>query len=363
MPLLPIASKLKNLSPQTRIIGVLDKSAKFADIIANSPDFDTVLSIDAGKYRRYPNQSTLEKMTDLSTHSKNIQDGFKTLKGFSQAVRLLSSHKPDVIFFKGGYVSVPLGLAARVKKIPYIVHDSDATLSLTGKIIGRWAKYHMFGIGIPEGMRQSDRLIHVGVPVSDAFRRTSATRQSEYKQAIGVSDSKPLVLVVGGSQGAEQLNKIVIKNIEQLTANNINVLHQTGKGRASTAKTEYYQQIEFITDLATYSGAADVVVTRAGSGIAEFSAQEKAIIVVPAEQLAGGHQMQNAQILSDKEAAEVLHERKLQLNPGLLTDRIVGLLNDSKQRLSLAQNLSRVYPKDASLRIAKLLLKQNYENN
>lgn len=148
--------------------------------------------------------------------------------------------------------------------------------------------------------------------------------------------------------------------IKDLTKNSeYYVIHQTGKGNfnKTNIKASNYQQIEYIKDLYIYSGAADVIITRAGSVIAEFAAQNKALIVCPAPHLADNHQLKNAKILEDANAAIVLQENRLLNEPKLLEQEISNLLKSDSKCEILRNNLSNLYPKNAANDIAKIIVK------
>ena len=329
----------------------------FKHVLDKSNNIDAVHKVSAGKYRRYPNQSFFETIRDVETHIKNAHDGVKTIQGLAEALRLLSKHKPDVLFLKGGYVSVPMGIAARIRNVPYIVHDSDATVSLTGKIVGRWAKYHVFGIAIPKIYANHENALHLGVPVSRDFKKVSNAMKKDYQKQLSIPEDKKVVLVVGGSQGAETINRLIKQTFNQLN-HNVMVLHQTGKGNQTSISDSRYRQVEYIEDMSIYSGAADVIVSRAGSTIAEFSKQEKPVIVIPGKKLAGSHQLANATILQDQQAAIMLDEDDLLVDSKKLPKTVNSLLSSEIKSTKLAENLQKVFPGNASKKIAELLIKE-----
>jgi UDP-N-acetylglucosamine--N-acetylmuramyl-(pentapeptide) pyrophosphoryl-undecaprenol N-acetylglucosamine transferase len=140
---------------------------------------------------------------------------------------------------------------------------------------------------------------------------------------------------------------------ELLALPKLHIIHQTGKHQDGLPEdSERYTKVSFIPSMHLYTGAADVIVTRAGSFMAELAAQTKTAVVVPAPHLAGGHQVKNAQILSDKDAAVVITEDKARRDTSVLTDTIRELLADRKRSNTLAANLHALYPSDAAKKIA-----------
>ena len=140
-PILAVADEIKKAHPDSKIIYIGQKGDTFADIVAENMLIDEVRSVSAGKFRRY-NGEGLKQLLDFKTIWLNVRDAFRVIKGFWECNKLLSTIKPDVVFCKGGFVGVPVGLAAARLKIPYLTHDSDAIPGLANRIISRWAAKH-----------------------------------------------------------------------------------------------------------------------------------------------------------------------------------------------------------------------------
>lgn len=345
-----------------KIITIADQQSKFAHLLESSTDIDNLVLIKAGKFRRYPNQSTIQTLLDIKTLGLNIRDGFRTLVGIFQSFKLLRKIKPNKIFIKGGYVGVPVGISAKLLNIPYITHDSDATPGLANRIIGRWASLHLVGYDKSLYNYPTSKTIQVGVPIADDFKLVTAKDKLNYKQSLKISKSSKVVFITGGSQGAKKLNQIIAKIIDQLLAiENIYIIHQTGRGRAdSMPKASNYNRFEYSQELYKFSGVADVIVTRAGSSVAEFASQHKPLIVIPADHLADNHQLKNAKLLEKSEASVVLQESELSKNPTDLLNSIKNLINNPTNQNKLSYNLAKMFPNDATNKIAKLLL--DYDN-
>lgn len=347
---MPIAAKLKKKDKSISVIAVSDKDGKFNNVLDTSKDIDDVVRISGGKYRRYKDRPKLDSLTDVKTHALNLRDAGRTVKGLSQALGVISKYKPDIIFIKGGYVSVPVGLAAGIKKIPYITHDSDSVPSLVTKIIGKKANKKLIGMPVSES-----GFIHVGIPVSDNFKHVSNDAQKQFKNDINIEPKQKTILITGGSQGAQRINHIVSAILPKLSQDDIFVIHQTGT-KFDAMPTNNYMPVPYIKDMYKYSGAADVIVCRAGSSMAEFAQQDKPMIAIPAKQLAGSHQVLNAKIIKENNAAVILDEDELDKNPIKLYETIQSLLTDSNESKKLADSAKKIYPDDAADKIVDMLL-------
>src|SRR5665213_914894 len=185
-PLLAVAHELKQLHPGSRVIYIGQRGDSLADIPAQHPDIDEVYNVRAGKFRRYSGEG-LKQLLDVSTVLKNVRDSGRVVMGLVGARRLLKRLKPDVIFIKGGFVGVPVGLAAAQLNIPFITHDSDAIPGLANRIIARWATAH--AVALPKSAYDypPDKTFTVGVPISHEFQPLSAALQKKYRQQLDIA--------------------------------------------------------------------------------------------------------------------------------------------------------------------------------
>ena len=134
-PLKALAGELKRQIPGCELTFVAQENDQFAQVIEAGKDVDTVISIRAGKYRRYPNESTLKRLFDARTHALNGRDMLLNLRATWQSYRYLQKARPDAVLGKGGFVSVPVGLAAHRLGIPLVIHESDSRLGLANRIL------------------------------------------------------------------------------------------------------------------------------------------------------------------------------------------------------------------------------------
>lgn len=365
-PILALAHEIKALSPDTTVIYVGEKGGKFSELIDNHKDIDGVYSISAGKLRRYYEESWLRRLTDIQANLLNARDFFRFIAGTLQAYRLLGRIKPDVVFQKGGFVGVPVGLAAWRRRIPLVTHDSDSLPGLANRLVSRWAVLHATAMPAEyyAAYYPAAKVMQVGVLVDAAYQLVTPEMQNECKLKLRLRPDAPLLLITGGSSGAEAINKAVKQSIATLLQNHstLQIIHQTGKGKAEIYggfTHERLKVVEFMNPMPDYTGAADIIVTRAGANaLAEFGVQGKACIVVPSPYLTGGHQMKNAAILEEKGAVMVVEENELLDSQHGLFAAVASLLTNEKKRQQLAQRLHEQTIPDASHRLAMVLLEQ-----
>ena len=241
--------------------------------------------ISSGKLRRY---------FDL----KNFSDPFRVLKGYGEALKLMKKYKPDVVFSKGGFVAVPVVLAAKHYKVPAIIHESDMTPGLANKICIPSAK--TICCNFPETLNYlpKDKAILTGSPIRKELLEGDRLTGLQYAH---LSANKPVILVIGGSLGSITVNSAVRKVLPKLL-NRYQVIHICGKGNLdeSLINLDGYKQYEYVdTPLKHFFAAADIVVSRAGANsICEILALRKPNVLIPLSAAASrGDQILNACLL------------------------------------------------------------------
>lgn len=328
---------------------------------------DEVRSIFAGKFRRYHGETWIKRVLDVKTNLLNLRDFFLFLLGLLQSFVLVKRLEPQVIFLKGGFVGVPIGIAAAFWHVPFVTHDSDATAGLANRIVSKWARYH--ATALPESFYNypKERTRYVGVLVGDAFQAITPDMQMQYKAQLGMPAQSRVLLVTGGSLGAKRLNESFQTLAERLLKDfeNLIIVHQVGKNGAATYKGFSHPRLvvlPFLKDMHHYTGAADVVVARAGANtLAELGVQGKAVIVVPNAELAGGHQLKNAEKLAKTGAVIVVEETKKGHNSKKLDISIRDLLKNAKKREKLGSTLHSMSPTGATKQLAMLLLEAEHQ--
>lgn len=352
---------MKILSPNTRITYVGERKGHFAHVLRGNKDIDKTYRIFSGKYRRYHGETLAQKMLDIKTIILNLRDIGFVIIGIVQSLVLLALNRPDVVFLKGGYVGVPIGLAAALYRIPIVTHDSDAVAGLANRMVSRWATLHATALPIDQYAYPARKTLQTGVIVSDEYQFVDESTKQGFRRELALSQDAKILFVTGGSSGAVAINEAISSIIEEIIEldSDVYVIHQVGKGKQGIYKKTDYKQLEvheFIDGLYKYSGAADLIITRAGANtLAEFAVQAKPCIVIPSPHLAGGHQLENAKFVRDRQAAIVLDEQEMLQDPSMLKQSIADTLLDKETQKKLANSIQKLARLDASKVIAQKL--------
>ena len=338
------------------------KFAAAASGIMAKAEFEVRMKrIYAGKLRRYHKVGVLRQLLDLPTIARNIRDLFLVGIGFLQSYRFLRRVKPDVVFTKGGFVCLPVGLAAKTLKIPLVIHDSDAHPGLTNRMLAKYATVIGTGAPVENYNYPQGRTHYVGIPVDRAFHPLKNAEQQKLKAELGLHDTKkPLLVVTGGGLGARNINRAVATIANQLL-DSVAIVHLTGTSNYQETVAAAPEHIDyiikpFLPGLSTALGAADIVVTRAGAtSLAELAALAKPTIIIPAAYLPNGHQTKNADVYAKAGAAVVIEEEKIKLDHRKLTRVILALAASAEKREILGRKIYTFAKPDAALDMAALI--------
>ena len=336
-----------------------------------------VRRIPAGKFHRYSNWKFTDyfKYFDITLKDLvfgNIFGFFGFLAGiFTSFFRmLLKKNRPNVIFLKGGFVGLPVGLMAKLFRIPYVIHESDAVAGLANRILMKKAKKVAFGIPpSDEVLEKHPNYVWTGIPVGPEYKAVTPTKTMSLKKAFSFNDKKPLVVITGGSQGSKNLNEATRQILPELLKiasvglvagrkhyeDMVDLKQYENWDHASLESN--FRMWEFNTAMNELMGAADVVVSRAGATtIAELAALKKAVILVPFERLPGSHQVRNAERLKEAGAAEVIYDSKMMENPTDLLKLIQHLVKSPRLCADMADLLHQEARADAARRLAEIIL-------
>ncbi|OGY61148.1 MAG: hypothetical protein A3I33_03115 [Candidatus Colwellbacteria bacterium RIFCSPLOWO2_02_FULL_45_11] len=361
-PIVSVAVELQtealrnNIPLRVRYIGAAEK--KYRDILADNGV--EVRRILGGKFRRY---FALANFVDIP----------KIAVSMIQALWKLFFFMPDAVFSKGGPGSAPVVLAARFYRIPVVVHESDSVPSITSKFTGRFAK--IIATSFESTSRYFEglgaRVILTGNPVRTSLLKNKLA-QSKAKAFLEFDEELPLILILGGSQGATFMNDFVLDNLKELLPIT-QIFHQTGAINYETVGREFavmgdelppelakrYKAIDYFdNDISIAYTACDLVVSRPGAGgIFEIAAFEKPSILIPITNSANNHQMFNAIEYSKTGAALVFEEQNLL--PHLFLERIKELFSDPNRLIEMSKATAQFYRPDAALKLAQILLTIN----
>lgn len=255
--------------------------------------------ISSGKLRRY-------------FDPKNFTDPFKVIKGYTEASSLLKKIKPDIVFSKGGFVSVPVVLAAKLRKIPTIIHESDITPGLANKICIPFAT--KICANFPETLTHlpANKAVLTGSPIRKELFLGNKIKGLEF---CGLTLNKPVLLIIGGSLGSVSVNQSIRKILPTLLKS-YQVIHLCGKDKLDSAllKTPGYVQLEYVQKgLNDLLAAADLIVSRAGANaICEILALKKPNILIPLSAASSrGDQILNAESFKSQGFSYVLAEEDM----------------------------------------------------
>ncbi|OPH58139.1 UDP-N-acetylglucosamine--N-acetylmuramyl-(pentapeptide) pyrophosphoryl-undecaprenol N-acetylglucosamine transferase [Paenibacillus ferrarius] len=255
-------------------------------------------AISTGKLRRYFSW-------------KNGIDIFKVMRGICQSFRLIKKLKPNVIFSKGGFVAVPVVLGARLNKVPIIIYEPDLNLGLANKISLPFATHMCTAFHETAKKPHYQKAIYVGPIIKEAYKSGNTVRGLS---ACGFTSEKPVLLIMGGSQGAHSLNQMVKSVLYQLVEK-FQVIHICGKGKVEDSLSiPGYKSYEFVRkELPDLLAAAAIIVSRAGSNsIMELLALQKPMLLIPHTK--GGSrsgQRVNAQYFQQAGYADMLLEEQM----------------------------------------------------
>ncbi len=347
-PLISIAEALNagSIKPQLFYAG---PDRYDADILAL--ENITFIYIPAGKRRRYAS-------------IRNFFDLFKTAFGTFLAVIKLYVLYPDVVMSKGGYTSVPVVLAAGFLRIPIVVHESDAVMGSANALASKFA--HDVVVTYPETQSVHTRApIHIlGIPVRKTLLKNSSHDATE---KLAVDPNRPVILVLGGSQGAERVNELILDSLDELLVD-LTVIHQTGKQNIELCKLasenlipdihmrKHYHPVAFL-DASTLNDAyhlAKIVISRAGSNsIYEIALHGKPAILIPIPEEISHDQRTNAYAYARAGGASVMEERNL--TDSLLRAEIDRIMQNSDIYTRMVQSAQMFAKRDAAENIGTLL--------
>ena len=303
--------------------------------------------IMAGKARRY-------------FSPMNFVDFFKTPIGFLQSLWILLGFMPDVIFSKGGYVSVPVVLAAWFYRIPVIFHESDAVPGTSNKILEKFSTKIAIAYPGTQEYFEASKTALIGNPVREGINQGN---RDEARKNLNFTESKPVILVLGGSQGSEVVNEAIIRILPRLIQH-AQIIHQTGENNYEKVVHEAGEQgikaghegyfaagfMNFEMMKQSYA-LADLVISRAGANIiAEIAANSKPCILIPLENSAQDHQRMNAYALAEVGGALVLEESNLGEN--MFFEEIEKILFNEELKKNMGERISAFYHPKAAENIA-----------
>jgi len=282
------------------------------ELISRVPEV-TFHTVSVGKLRRY-------------FDPKNFSDPFRVIRGVRQATGIIRRLKPDVVFSKGGFVSVPVVYGAMLNRVPIVTHESDMTPGLANKLCLPFSKVQC--CTFPEAVQYAKgKGVHTGTPIRPEI--LMGNRQ-EGRKRFGFDNNRPVLMVVGGSSGAQSINQVIWQSLPTLTES-FQVLHLCGKGNLTSVYegTANYVQREYLNEeMADAYACADILVSRAGSNaLCEILAARKPALLIPYPKGASrGDQLLNAESFRARGFSHVLLQENM--TPETLVQAVEELYHD-----------------------------------
>ncbi len=357
-PIIAVAEEIRNIARAEKI---LDPELYFmAPESYNSRElFDRdirFIPVTAGKRRVNPKGFNI---------IRNAVDVVKMGIGVCVAIVKMYFIFPDVVFAKGGYVSFPALFAARLLGIPVIIHESDSVPGRVSAWAGKFAKRIAVSYKEAAAFFDNSKVAYTGNPVRKEIREPLTTGASEY---LGLEKDIPVVLILGGSQGAQAINDAVLTALPVLVEK-FQIIHQTGKKHLEEVKrtaaiilennkfTGRYKAFDYLTTLAMRmcAGAANIVISRGGSTIFEIALWGVPSILIPISETNGDHQRKNSYNYAREGAAIVIEEANL--SPEIIINEVERILSDQKVSDHMKAAAKKFAREDSAKLIAAEILK------
>lgn len=337
-----------------------------ADTISSQNRNIVVETIISGKFRRYSSLSFLQQLRRFRTIGlPNLIDFFKIIAGIFQSVWKLIVWRPDVVFCKGGFVSLPVGFASAFLRIPMVLHDSDTHPGLANRVLARFATKIATGSTLDHYPYPIEKSVCAGIPLASEYKPYTKSEQSEFASHLGFIHKKPLVVITGGGLGSQKINSAIVTQLPVLTKS-CNIVLISGelnyeqlKIDANAKKYADSFQLRAYVSSGMYKllAASDLVVTRGGATtLLELAALAKPTIIIPNPYLTAGHQVKNAKEYESEGAAIVLDEFKMDSNPDILPDAILRVVGSMQLQEKLSASIRRLARPFAAKTVSRMII-------
>ena len=294
---------------------------------------------------------------------KNLRNMLKTLKGYFEAKKIIKEFNPDIVIGTGGYICGATISAAHSLKIPTMLHESNAFPGKAVKMLAK--KTDTILISFEDAkprIKNAKRIVYTGTPVKIKKRNYSIDEKLKIIKEIGLKETKPIVLIFGGSQGAQKINESVIGIIENKLNKDYQIIWATGPKQYDIIKEKledrnininYVENIKivpYIYNMEEVMNVADLIVSRSGAmTITEISNLGKPSILIPLPNVSGDHQTYNAKVLENQKAAKII--KNDELNSTNLNETIKEIILDKNKKETMGKNALKVSTTDAEEKI------------
>lgn len=296
---------------------------------------------------------------------KTFLDILKIPVGFFKSLIYLYIWMPDVIFSKGGYDSFPVVVAGWIYRIPVIIHESDTVPGLANRLASRFSKRVSVSFASAEKYFPQEKTALIGNPIREEIVKKCISITQEEKEKTkneyNVTSQKPVIVILGGSQGAEKINELILLTISELLES-YEIIHQCGVKNYERVKSELislnnYHLFPFFDEkqMSDIYSIADLIISRAGAGsICEIATCGKPSILIPLPESAGDHQRQNALIYAESGSGVILEQ--FNLTSHLLLNEISKILNNNELYEKMSINATNFSRPEAAEKISRQLI-------
>ena len=294
---------------------------------------------------------------------ENIKKMYKTLKGFGEAKKILKDLKPDIVIGTGGYICGATILAAHNLKIPTMLHESNSFPGKAVKMLAKKTDIILISFeDAKERIPNAKKIVHTGTPVKIKKQEYTNSQIEKIKKELGLNNEKPLVLIFGGSQGAQKINEAIMGIIKNKLNKEYQIIWATGPKQYDIIKEkledanininyiENTKIVPYIYNMEEIMNVSDLIVSRSGAmTITEIANLAKPSILVPLPNVSGDHQMYNAKVLANKNAAIII--KNDDLNTVDLNTKIKEIVLDKNKKEQMGKNAFKVSTKNVEEKI------------
>ena len=357
-PIISIAEELNKLVKEKRLFNL--------ELYFMSPTpYNQGMLFERGIIYKKNSAGKVRRAAGVLSSIRNFFDLFRTAWGVVVSLVEVYRLYPDVIFGKGGYTSFPVLMAGKLLRIPVVIHESDSVPGRVNLWAGKFAQRIALSYREAAQYFPAEKVAYTGQPVREDISQPHVAGARDFLQS---EDNIPVVLILGGSQGAQRINETVMEGIKKIVEKVI-VIHQTGANNIAEVKataeailfdSQYknrYKAFDYLNPLALRmaAGVASVVVSRAGSTIFEIASWKVPAIIVPINEQVSRDQHSNAFAYARSGACEVIEEKNLR--PNILAAEIERLATDEPTRTKMIEAAKAFYKPDAAKLIAEEVLK------
>lgn len=346
--LLAAAGTGGHINPALAIANKIRKESSSSEILFLGTDrgLENDLVPRAGYQLKTIEAYGLSKKISLDSLKKNI----KTLKGISQAKKIVKEYKPDIVIGTGGYICGAAILAANKYRIPTILHESNAFPGRAVKMLSKKVDTILVGFDVAkERLPNAKNVVLTGTPTKVKNLNFSIEEKEEAIKRIGLDPNKPVVLIYGGSQGAKAINDVVIKIINEKMNNNYQIMWAPGPIQYDIVKAQIkdftkligVKIVPYIYNMEEVLNACDLVIARSGAmTITEISVVGKPAIFIPLPNVSNNHQEYNAKVLKNVNAAEIILNNELTSKK--LNSEVEKIVSNKDLMLEMSKNAREI---------------------